>query len=273
MQIKLAGSSIDIKGQHLIATFVLFLVIGVPATMLLLSSPTSGSTAATSAFYSIILAILSIIAHPLLAILLLFVAGVFKFKKDESTCRSMATSGFIIYGAALIVLLILSFVITPMEISANISGAIVGLLQTGVDAIMIYLWMLIFLKNDGKKIVSTIPYALIFSILVFVAGRLFLYGLAYHNGVPYVFNFDIASFSIIAVWFVDGTAILYRIKGQKLNMEAAYIYSALLIAGAIVYGAVDPTGAFLGNLSRFELLIEDIVALILLYLLSRMKQK
>lgn len=270
MKMALGGTEFEVNGSFLFTALIMLAAIAIPVSVILFGVvPNAGAAGDKSfdAYYSAVTGILGVIAGPLVAGALVLGMGLFKIDKGPSTSASLAASAFVIYAAVIAGFFLLSVSASPAGAGKAALGAISTILQAAAGTIVIFLWMLIFIKPDTKRLGQIVPYALAFAVVVFLAGRLLL--LALSGGGQYQLSFDLASLAVIAAWFLNGTAILYSTRGKGLDMDAAYTYAALVLADGLIYGLVDKNMVLLGSLSRFAVLAEALAALVILYVLSR----
>ncbi len=275
MEFRIGGVQFEVSGAYLLAALAMLVAISIPIGVILFGIvPNAGSVGDKSfdAYYSAITGIFSVIAEPVIAAAFILGIGVFKLKKDERSCASMAASGFVAYAALTAVIFALAVQSAPSTFSKDALGLISVLVQTAASSVVIYLWMLVFLRKEKDRLASVIPFALAVAVIVFLSGRGFLYALSYAKGTPFMLGLDLAAASIVVKWLLTAAAVLYTTRGRKLDMDAAYTYSAFVLADAVIYGLVDQNLVFLGNLSRLAVLVEAAFALALLYLFSRGKE-
>ncbi len=274
MKMALGGISFEINGSFLFTALIMMAAIAIPVGVILFGVvPNAGSAGDKSfdAYYSAITGLLGVIAGPLVAGALVLGMGLFKIEKGASTSASLSASAFVIYAVIIAGFFALSASADPAGAGKAALGAISTIVQAAAGSIIIFLWMLVFIKPDTKRAGETLPYALAFAVVVFLAGRLFLLALSYAGGAQFQLSLDLPALAVIATWFLNGMAILYSTRGKDLNMDAAYTYAAFVLADGLIYGLVDKNMVFLGNLSRFAVLVEAVVALAVLYALSRKK--
>ncbi len=273
MELKIGGTSFEVSGTYILPALIMLVAVSVPLGIILFGIvPNAGSVGDKSfdAYYSAITGVFTVFAEPVLAAAFILGIGIFKLKKDGRSCASMAASGFSAYAALTVLIFILAVYAAPASASTDLLGLISVLVQSAASSVVIFLWMLIFLEKDKARLVSAILPALAVAVVVFLAGRGFLYLLSYSRGTQFSLGLDLSAAGIIVKWLLTATAVLYSTKGRKLDMDAAYTYSAFVLADGIIYGLVDQNLAFLGNPSRLAVLVEAVFALALLYLFNGM---
>ncbi len=271
MELRIGGVSFEVSGSYLLAALIMLVAVSVPIGVILFGIvPNAGSAGDKSfeAYYSAITGIFSVIAEPVLAAAFIFGIGIFKLKKEPRSCASMAASGFAVYAALTVAIFILGLYSAPSTAPVIALGMISVLVQSAASSVIIYLWMLLLLEKDKARLSSALPLSLAVAVVAYLAGRGFLFLLSYSKAAPFQLALDLSAAAIIVKWLLTALAILYSTRGKKLDMDAAYTYSAFVLADAVIYGLVDQNLALLGNPSRLAVLVEVVVALALLYILS-----
>ncbi len=271
MELRIGGVSFEVSGSYLLAALIMLVAVSVPIGVILFGIvPNAGSAGDKSfeAYYSAITGIFSVIAEPVLAAAFIFGIGIFKLKKEPRSCASMAASGFAVYAALTAAIFILGLYSAPSTAPVIALGMISVLVQSAASSVIIYLWMLLLLEKDKARLSSALPLSLAVAVVAYLAGRGFLFLLSYSKAAPFQLGLDLPAAAIIVKWLLTALAILYSTRGKKLDMDAAYTYSAFVLADAVIYGLVDQNLALLGNPSRLAVLVEVVVALALLYILG-----
>jgi hypothetical protein len=212
---------------------------------------------------------ISVASLPLLALVLFALSGVLKMKKDVTMCRSLASGFFVMSIAYNVFAFITGFFLGLTALS--ILGLLSLLASSVVGSILIYLWLLIFLKLDKERLKFIAPYALFFAIAMLAVGFLAnasLTGTDLQNvGESFSLNSDLISGGVYH--FLLAIPLLYFTLGRKIDHKAAYLFAAFFLGNGLLalLAVYDPL--YLEWLVNLYILAKRAIALVLLYLLAR----
>jgi len=222
---------------------------------------------------------LAIIGIPLSAFALLTAAGFFRMKKDAVLCRSLAAMHFLVFELLLGVLGFFMFAFIyanilqpPPDTLFIIRNLVIIAINTPIiqafSAFLLYLWLLILVEADIKKLKKAVTPALIFALLYLVLQESAVFLLSYQGGLVYEIELGASLISFFATTLVFGLAVIYHAQGRKLD-NAAYLFAALFLLPHSIYSIISfATGE---NTKGFEALMffgERVVQLILIYFIS-----
>jgi hypothetical protein len=301
MKFDVLGREVNVEWDHLIVVVGVYFGISILFALLgFIFGFTSGGAYATTTFidafelfFSVYLSVIEIIVSPLMGFVFLWMAQrFFKQKKNDGLCRSLA-GAHLIFG---IVVMLIVFSLTSSNylrvlgpinffLFGVVSGLIGGFLNLSLGSFIIYLWMLIFLNMDWKKLKERAQLAIFFALILLIIPEVIDFFFLFQQSNVYSFNYGIwDTLGIIGEWFVFGLLILYYIKDKQLGFEA-YVFSGLYLIpvalSSIVYfsaGILDTSvnsgsGFFTDVIARLILLIERLFAIILLYILGKARLK
>ena len=244
MRFEVAKREVEVGWSHvwfvigvMFAIVAAFFVLTGLATALI--SFTSGAALTDSYMQALtmVTTILALLTPPLGAFLYVIAMPHFKIKKDAASCRSVVAAQFILLTSMTLVLLVLSGLIGeyspwiswPFQIAARVAMSAQG-------AISLYLWMLIFLKNDidGVKksalpaAVAAVAITAVYIIVPYAMVELFSLGI-----MPKI-GFDMIVDVVQNLWF----ALPLIMFMPKKPDDAAYLFSGLFLLG-VVSGALS----------------------------------
>jgi hypothetical protein len=282
MRFELLQREIDIRWTHIGVYLVLMLALillfaalsGIIAGSL---SVATGSDFSTVYFLTVVnlAGIYTIANSPISAfLLLLFASVIFKLKKDVSLCRSLVAAYFLVnFVIFLVIYIAASTYIETAQISQFFDpfALVASILSSLAVTIILYLWLLIFLKPEKKRIRKTALYAVLFAIVFFLLREAYIFFSYYNMGGIYAPPLD----SGVVLWLVHkfllGFALLYFSKDIKKLGKEAYLYAALVLGE----GLFSTLGNFFGTgwaSSEFLLglmgLVMAPVSLVLIYIIS-----
>ncbi len=268
MHFSVVGREVDVELKHFLIVFGTIVVLTIVAAAVAIPYAYLSSSAFGMAMVEVTAMSFAVVT-PLSAFLMLFLVGiVLKKKKDAALCRSLAAASFMLY--ALLYIVFMGLAIALGHISFNPLYDAANLFSAGSAAILLYLWLLIFLKPDGKKVGKTMRYAAIYAIAFFIIQKLYLFFSYYNTATVYT----LTPTSALIIWmvhnFLFGLALLYFAKEIKKLNGAAYLFAGLFLGSSLLYTInkfiVSP------GLTEFLVGISDLVmsavALVLVYLLS-----
>jgi len=238
------------------------------------------------------LGILVLVSPPIEAFLLLWAAGFFNMKKDVALCRSLSAAQFIIAAILFLVLFVLSISVSFLGLSDSLSDvpsllvkAAPMLLQTIINiasnSFILYLWLLIFVKPDTGKLKKTAEQSLIFSVAALISIMALASVISYGSDFVYLLPSLPGTVALLASYFLLGFAVLYNIRGSKLD-KSAYLFAGLYLGSEFIYMLVliadKGLSGFayrgiseLADLLPSMLFVGRVIELVLLYLLSGAK--
>jgi len=282
MEFELLGRKIDVRLAH-IALFLASIIAMAILSMLIIVAVvlirTGGLDSEAFLYYQMTLTKdLVVILLPLGPLLLLMMAGFDKMKKDVALCRSLAGACFLFTVLFTITIYIISLIILhyqpdPVDIVISVLSKTLG---SANGAISFYLWLLIFLSPERKRLADAAIYAVFFAVVMLVISpSVWLFAF---SGLQTAIDLDILarSFQFGSDALFEGIRymilampLLYSTLGKKLDRDAAYLFAGLYL-GAGLLGAVSDylsfSGAWQGILASF---ITRAIGLGLLYLISR----
>ena len=102
MEFKVLGRDVNLKLTHVLLNFGAFISIAIALYIIafLVPSIVSGGfdTLLFEEYRFLLTIVFSIVNLPLLALVLLFILGMFKMKKDANMCRSLAAGSFVLFA-------------------------------------------------------------------------------------------------------------------------------------------------------------------------------
>ncbi|MFH0737161.1 MAG: hypothetical protein V1827_00590 [Candidatus Micrarchaeota archaeon] len=277
MEFKLLGRKTDVGLDHILlyigAIFVLIIV-----SMLITLLAVRFDFAALPAYSAAFASVLGLIILPLIAWSLLTIAGFSKMKKDAALCRSFAAASFLFTLLLAIPLyLILGVVLGAQLDAADISISILSQLAvSAAGAISLYLWLLIFLAPERKRLADSAIYSFFFAVAMLIISR-FIWVAAVGSVQTAVDldllarSFQFGSDTLFQVMrdILLAMPLLYFTLGKKLDRDAAYLFAALYLGAGLLALLSDYLSASTTWQADLASLITKAIALGLLYLLSR----
>jgi hypothetical protein len=264
MRFTVVGRGIDVQLKH----FLIILGAIIPITIITATlfttytylSPQDYQTVTTGAS-----AMLLSIRDPLFAFLFLLVAGrFFKTKKNVALCRALVAAFFIFYVVLhiLTTALVIIIPVLPFLPLANIAA----ILGSAWSTIVIYLWLLIFLKPDAGRLKKTAQYAAIFMIANFLIGHFYGFFSTYPTSA-YVLELGIEMLPWLVSDFFFGIALLYFAEDIKKLGKEAYLFSGLYM-GTVLFSILGNSYYNMDYAQAAWPLVSNAITLILIYLLS-----
>ncbi|MCI0503895.1 hypothetical protein L0Y65_04240 [Candidatus Micrarchaeota archaeon] len=184
------------------------------------------------------LGIFSIISTPVLAFLLLRFSGILKMKNNVAFCRSLAASDAVIsIGLALLAVLAgFAFGLYTLQELPSAAIALAGnTLSSLAGAIVMYLWLLLILKPDGKRAKETGIKAGIFAIVYFMIHGVIVVLLSHAADDLVAVQLDWENIRFIISNFMFAFPLLYFMK-EKEDREAYLLFAGLFIGAELMYG-------------------------------------
>ncbi|MFH0884236.1 MAG: hypothetical protein V1861_00830 [Candidatus Micrarchaeota archaeon] len=226
----------------------------------------------------------SIINYPLAAYLLLLGGRWMRLKGDDAFCRSAPATLSIVKGATyafffgLFMLIAILMRASSFQNSMSylfpafglpyIAGVILGM---AAGAVTTYLWLRIFLKAEMGRLKSAAAYAVLFSLGALVLDEAAAFLIGYAAGAPQELELGLGTAKDFVMYFLLALPILYHTAGRKLDMEAAKFYSAAYFGSAAAFTVHNALLGAVPELTMALSLVQPLVALALLYALSRSK--
>jgi len=296
MKFKVLGREADVRWNHFFVVLAVYIGLGILETILgfiyafsasiLLNG--QGFSEAFSDYLGIQTIAVMIISYPLTTFLFLIVSErFFKLKRDNALCRSLACANFFI-GIILAPLTIftLYYYGYVSSLANGLSRFFGGIFSVIVGAVILYLWLLVFLKTDKPKIKKSLELGLALSIIYFLIIESAKFLVSYQSGGSYslsiILNNPISFISEMATVFLFGFVMLYHIQAKKIGKED-YLFAGIYLAPPIIsillsYIVVLAMGGIPGSIN-FSLdssneagfLARRIVELILLAVLAKVK--
>ncbi len=216
--------------------------------------------------------ITGVFAQPLFAWLFL---RQWKGKKDDKLCLSLAASAFLLESALSIAtsiayIWLLPDLLNPAFIVSDILLMLSGIAVAAFGSIILYWWMLFFLKREDGRAKTSAIYGFSIALAFYVLSYLALFAMEYYQGRAFTPAVGLSDLIGFAGKIVFGSIIIYYAGGRKIVWNDAYLFAGLYLAGAIlglVYSlfiaASEPGGAMV-NVDAITL-VERVVWLGLLY--------
>jgi len=286
MKFEIGKREIDVKWGHVL--LFLGVEIGLTITMMVLSAAIAymmpeGPWVESFFIYNIwIGGILAVISQPLLGWVFLSLAEPLKMKKDVGFCRGIATAQFLVITAIWLLVMVIEtiFFITHMGPGAeflppayNIAFTLGYLVSAALGAIVQYLWMLLLLNPNKRKLTDAAFYAVIFALLMALLDASIAFAMTYYPGMAFQLSLDIEMARYLAIEFMFGLPLIYYLKGMKKLDDGAQIFVALYVGAKALYLIANMEWITLGNVVEIIALIESLLGLVLVYLLSRLEIK
>jgi len=297
MKFDVLGREVDVQWNHIFVILAVYISLAIFFTILGFVYAISASSLFNSQgfsdafidFLGVQVPVVSIISYPLIAYLLLFISDqLFRLKKDVALCRSLA-------GAECIIGMFLWLLLIPIsyytgyyssDIAYTLSSLFGSLISSVIGTVILYLWLLIFLKPDMLKIKKSLELALIFSASFFLVIEFIKVLVSYQSGNVYdfslLFNNPFSFLSEIATLFMFGFVMLYHIQEKKIDIEE-YLFAgfylapplvAILLGYLFIFAMDGIPGSYIISLdssNEIGLLVRRIVELALLAVLAKVK--
>ncbi|MBI5228262.1 hypothetical protein HY988_06745 [Candidatus Micrarchaeota archaeon] len=252
---------VELEGKHILSALAIALMVGIIFAIVGFGLSYLSNNEYP---YLQVFSMLLFFQIPLMAFLFLWGEK----KKDVTFCRSVSVASFFISVFLMVFFILLrltnqSYSLTSEQFLRELSA----LLYSAVRYIGLYLWMLIFLQPSPDRLKKAFLYSVIAIICLSLLGNL---ANVLFNGVNFgiFFSFDPYSASFLLSQFIVVIPILYQTMGKKLDMDAAYTFTALMIGSSLFYVAANLDVVLSGNLMIFKDLSLDLALLGLLYLFS-----
>lgn len=274
MKFDVLGRDVDFRLKHLLLNLGALLAILIPLFLVGFVAAViaaGGVDMLLAQQYQIwLVTALSAVSLPLVALVLLALSWLLQMKKDVNMCRSLASGYFALYAFVALVSAVTFFSLgfSP-GIQQTLFGFLASLASFAAGAILLYLWLLIFLKPDKERITYIAPYALVFTIVIVVAGSMTD---AAMSGAPLLSTLEHPERFLHLDILVDAVqqylfalSILYFMLGKKIEVKAAYLFAGLYVApNLLAIISADMTLKY-----ELYLFAPKALALILLYLLAK----
>ena len=288
MKFEIAKRGVDVRWNHV------WLFLGVQMAFAIILGILSAAIAyivtgiVTTDFFFWAGAISSILGGmfwPAAAWVYLSQARDFKFGRDVGFCRGMAAAGFLVASVTSLAMSLLLFV----RFGSGFPGY--GILENvraiasfGFGAVISYLWLLVFLKPDRKKMMETAKYAVIFAVMMLVVSNIVEVLIPHFSNLSYdllaleatyTLSKPLSLLSFLLVEFVFGFVLLYHVSEMKKLDEGAYLFIGMYLVYLLLGLVPDIDSLFGGHwsLGGLFILIDGIIGLCLVYLLSRLNLK
>jgi len=290
MKFSVLGREVEIRWDHLfvflvveISLGIVFALIGFIYSFLKGGYGTIEYNDAFASFLSAQAMILGVIATPLTAFLLLWVSEkIMKMNRDVALCRSLAGIFFILVGIVLLTVIgipisILAGVIDAYDAPSAAAWVIASFVNSPLNAasgaILLYLWLLIFLKPEMDKLKNAAGLAVVLSFVVLIVQNLVSFMMMFASGFPFTPEIGIDTIIVLAETFMFGLPLFYHIYKEELGKEA-YLFAGLylfpLIFSTVVNSAIGKTY----NLETGAIsLVNRAIPLAAIYLLAKAKLK
>jgi hypothetical protein len=272
MKFEVAKREVDVRWPHvwfvigmMFAIVAAFAILAIIATGLVSLSSGAGFSDSYPQALALIGTLLALVTPALTAFAYVSALPYFKLKKDVAACRSVSASQFILVASMTIVLMVMTgflgqstiWIMWPIRIIAQVAVAAEG-------AILFYLWMLIFLKNDVEGVKKSALPATLAAVAITAVGIIAPYAMAELFGLGYIPAIDLAALRAIInnLWFA---LPLIMFMPKKLD-DASYLFSGLFLCGAVL-GAFSVFFMSGGGISNLAInMINDIAMLGIVYI-------
>jgi|GEM_PF-3210493 len=279
MEFELIGRKISVGAKHiwLVLAVMLFwtILVAVPTALYAFAFPLDeqASFDANLLLASISVSfLLGLISQPLLSYLFLKAAPYFRLKADVGFCRSIAMANFIV-SSILILLGFLGLILLAYLMGDIIIGSIAGILEAAVGAVLVYLWMLFFLKSDKEKTKKAAEYAVIFATAMILIRSLTTFFVNYNINVLYTVGFELELLWQFIAYFLFGFILLYHIP-KKHGIESYFfagLYIALFLFSVLVsiFLFVVEGDSIVGPVATSDSMLDALLSLGALFILGR----
>lgn len=234
MEFEFLGRKITTQASHFLLFLMVFLSLGLGIALVSLVLATinhiPGAIDFTENFlwtYEDVNDWITPFLLPAIAYFLLKGAGIFKLKKDIKLCRACPAVFFILFLALHVFISIISLLFLSFDAVLALGKSIISILTTGFSAVLMYLWMLIFLALDKKKIKKAAELGILFALVIVLLVELQEFFELYSIGLIYVWKFSIYQIQDMMHSFMFGLVLLYHIP-KKIGREC------LLLAGLYI---------------------------------------
>ena len=271
MKFGVLGREVELRPIHVLyviavemAYILVFMAALVAATLALTGGVSPESIADTNV--SLIGAI-TIVAQPLTAFLLLGLSGFAGLRKDVGLCRSLAVSraaislGFWFLG----VLASLGIGIATQTPMFSAAASIGGFLAVLYSAIVMYLWLLIFLKPEKANVKDAAARAVAFAVIYFIVQGAAVVLMSHASDSLAAVQLDTNALAMLVGSAMLAFPLIYHLGGKE-DRRAMYAFAALYIGAT----AVSNIPALLsGDAFGAVAIAERAVELLLIYAIAR----
>jgi len=273
MKFDVAGREVDFRLAHVlyVLSIVVLLILAlalitIPATFALTGSFSSEDFLRTNVD---VLGVFSLITAPVLAFLLLRFSGIAKMKNDTALCRSLAAGDATINIGLALLAVIAAFAVGLYTKETLLFSALAlagNLLSVLAGAIIIYLWLLFFLKPDAIKAKGTAIKAGIFAVVYFIIQGIAIVLMSHASDNLAAVQLDYENIRFILSSFVFAFPLLYGMK-ERDDREAYLLFAGLFIGAATMYGiySLMTYGGWFWAVG----IVESAVELAIIYALSK----
>jgi hypothetical protein len=235
------GREVDVSAGHL---WVYFSAVMIITLAVMLISAAIGLTMAMSngqdfveSFLqaSILLGkLMSPFSLIIMSAFILWLAPIFKMKKDLAFCRSMAGAAFV-FGIVIAALASVVFIITQyIPLGPGLAlDFIVRIISSVSGAIVLYLALLILLNPERKRLEDALTPAAILALAVTATLVLVPLLVAYQQEAFTYLDLQPSLLATFASYLVIGAVVLYHTR-RKLDMKAAYLFAGAEILTPLI---------------------------------------
>jgi hypothetical protein len=293
MKFTIAKREVDVRLEHIILVAVLFIILATGIMLLSLAvafAATGGLAPENIVWASVyVTTILSVVSGPVISYLILEAGGIAKMKRDVAFCRSVSAASFIISASVCIIIFAFLFAAQAVETMAFSGGYGDGsqvlemfplfglplfageLLSMGAGAAMGYFWLLLVLEFKPVRIKNAIGNAFAFAIILFLLDQAVIFALDYQLGNVQAWEFDGSMVVALIRDFIFAFVILYHALGRKLDTEAAGLFAGVYLAATVAFTIHNTLAVPWPVISLIAEVARAIIAIALLYALSRTK--
>jgi len=295
MKFTVAKREVDLRLDHIILVAVLYFALAIIILLLTLAKVffTTGGLAPESIYSATASAmdVLLLFSAPVVAYLMLWAGGVAKMKRDAAFCRSVAAASFFLSSAFIVLFFVFMLAMAALNGLFSVTGVygygstmmsgmfplfgipmVAGeLLSFGAGAIISYLWLLFVMEYKAERMKRAAGLAAAFALVLFLLDQSAIFALMYSLGNVQALELDGSMAFTFIRDFMFAFVILYHVAGKKLDIEAAGLFAGLYLAATVAM-TIDnalllswPAISFIADIAR------AIIALALLYALSRAK--
>jgi hypothetical protein len=286
MRFEILKREIDVKWDHIFVVLGAFVAIALVAAivslLLVFISPGTLPIQGQGKFdfstnflaaSAIVTSVFGLVGQPILAFAMLYLAGIFKMKKDLDLCRALASCAFVLGMVMLLISAFAGLVVGLYELSMSglfvlLVSVLTSILSRVAGAIILYLWLLILLEKNIDRIKKVVVYALVFALALFLIEKAGSRVFEYAVGVLYPIEFGVVILAPFIRDFVFGLVILYHTLEKKIDKNTAALFTVaylgsytLSVISSFIYGRT-----IIPSLVTAAL---EVVGIGILYLLSR----
>jgi len=242
MKFNVLGREVEVGWKHFLLYICAVLLVGiitfaVSAIYAYFSGALQEGISLMDAIYSANASLsyfITIFGQPIIAVVLLAIAGSLGMKKDKFLCRSLAAVDFIILGIFFFILAIIMFYSTGNLGVSPVIGQIGRFFSYTFGAFVLYLWLLLFIKPDFQEAKKAAVTALAYAVSFFLIIEAYFFLASYQTDtLPPSFGL-IENIRSLVSYFLFGFIVLYHARGKKFDNEA-YLFAGLYLADTFLF--------------------------------------